>query len=58
MKYLCTLEVETNCELLIGKDTCKGNPACAFCAVDKPDDKQQGYVRKERWYEKYYKDKW
>lgn len=52
-KYICTLQAETDCKYL-SKDrkNCLGNPACAFC-YDNAEN--HGYVRQERWYEKYYR---
>ena len=51
--YICTLQADADCKYSSSdKKKCSGNPACAFCA---DESKLQGrYVRKERWYEKYY----
>lgn len=60
MKYTCTLTIEpNNCPNLEDGKRCKGNTQCCFCievieAIKETPATQKNYVRKERWYEKYY----
>lgn len=60
MEYLCTLTVSTiNCPNLLPDQKCKGNTSCNFCAKIQEEKAEvpvkKEYVRKERWYEKYYR---
>jgi len=51
-EYLCIHDVEKKCECETeDKKHCTGNPACCFCKKEYRNE----YVRKPRWYEKYYK---
>ena len=59
MEYICTLDVNHSCKLLVKKDIknfCEGNASCSYYQQEaKVSATPAGYVRKERWYEKYYK---
>ena len=52
--YKCKLLINTDCIYKMQSDMCRGNKACSFCKED-TDEEPKAYVRKERWYEKYYK---
>ena len=55
MTYVCELHVGAECEYLADDGHhCRGNCCCAFCEEENRQAKEK-YVRKERWYEKYYK---
>lgn len=53
--YICTLDKEYNeCPLFDGKGFCSApNRSCGMLRIQEEPKK---YVRKERWYEKYYKN--
>lgn len=57
MEYLCTLGMDTGCECLEEDKThCKAYTKCSFCReVSKDITENNKYVRKPRWYEKYYR---
>lgn len=57
MTYVCELRVESDCEYLNDDRVhCSGNQCCAFCEREITEEEyRNSYVRKERWYEKYYK---
>lgn len=60
MKYLCTMDADLRqCQLLDQtRKYCAGeNVKCSFCEVEQKNNPQnpKGYVRQERWYEKYYR---
>ena len=57
MRYLCTLDLpDLVCPFHCNHKTCSGNESCSYCVEDKrkKEARPKGYVRKERWYEKYY----
>lgn len=54
----CTLDYEINkCPYFNKNDfSCNNEKSCSYKNVDLNRDKRQNtYIRKERWYEKYYK---
>ena len=58
----CNLDASVNKCDFFGRDLiCNNSNKCSFQEVD-PEDvediivKKNGYIRKEHWYEKYYKD--
>lgn len=53
-EYICTLSKElNNCPYFDGTQHCKSpETSCGMLRIQEADKK---YVRKERWYEKYYK---
>lgn len=60
MAYTCTLEMENNkCKNLLENKQCSGNTMCCFCKEEIKEQtiiEKTPYVRKERWYEQYYKE--
>lgn len=58
MDYICKLDGDLECPNRLPDNIhCNNNINCGFCVEEaKPQEyKPKGYVRKERWYEKYYK---
>lgn len=58
MEYICKLDSDLDCPYrLEDKMHCNNNDQCSFCMVEREEYEynSKGYVRKERWYEKYYK---
>lgn len=60
MKYLCTFQEDYNqcSQLSVDRKYCQeGNTVCSFCKPENESGNKNvtGYVRKPRWYEKYYK---
>lgn len=56
----CTLSIEVNTCPFCDKDKmeCNNEKSCAFQErKDNAIKTKEGYVRKERWYEKYYRNK-
>ncbi len=58
IQYICTLDIpEKTCVRLMNDGVhCDNHTSCGFCKEENPKDMNKpGYVRQERWYEKYYK---
>ena len=59
MDYICKLDSDLECPSKSPDNIhCNNNNTkCVFCVEEvKPQEyKPKGYIRKERWYEKYYK---
>jgi len=59
MMYICKLASDLDCNNRLPDNIhCNNNVNCGFCVEEAKIQKSQakGYVRKERWYEKYYKN--
>lgn len=58
MNYICKLNTEFDCPMRLSDGVhCNNNTKCGFCVAESQlqQRKIKGYVRKERWYEKYYR---
>ena len=53
-QYKCILQTQFDCKYRLPDNKCEGNTSCGFCKTDEKIE-PKGYVRQERWYEKYYK---
>lgn len=56
-KYVCTLDKTINhCPYFDGNERCTNNGTGTKCGMLRiVEDVDKKYIRKERWYEKYYK---
>ena len=57
-KYICNFDSDLYCPNRLSDHIhCNDNIQCSFCVEETKAQERnpKGYVRKERWYEKYYK---